>query len=58
MVGDAAILIRKGNILAAFHGPGGQGAHADVEPLAVADLVHAARVYIRTAIDYSNAEKS
>jgi hypothetical protein len=58
MVGDAAILIREGNIPAALHGPGGQGAHADLESLAVAGLARAARVYIRTAIDYSNAEKS
>ncbi len=57
MVGDAAIFIRDGHIPAVYHGPGGQGAHADLESVAVADLVRAACVYIRTAIDYIGAEK-
>jgi len=58
MVGDAVVLIREGNIPAAFHGEGGQSAHAELESLAVAGLVRAARVYIRTANGYSDAEKS
>jgi len=56
MVGDAAIFTREGCIPAVYHGPGGQGAHADRESVAVADLVRAARVYIRTAIDYIGVE--
>ena len=56
MVGDAAIFIRDGHIPAVYHGPGGRGAHADLESVAVADLVRAARVYIRTAIDYVGTE--
>jgi hypothetical protein len=56
MVGDAAIFMREGGIPAVYHGPGGQRAHADLESVVVADLVRAARVYIRTAIDYIGAE--
>jgi acetylornithine deacetylase len=52
MVGDAAIFTREGRIPAVYHGPGGQGAHADLESVAVADLERTARVYIRTAMDY------
>lgn len=57
MVGDAAIFTREGSIPAVYHGPGGQGAHADLESVAVADLVRAARVYIRTAMDYIGVEE-
>jgi acetylornithine deacetylase/succinyl-diaminopimelate desuccinylase-like protein len=58
MVGDAAIFIREGSIPAVYHGPGGEGAHADLESVAVADLVRAARVYIHTAMDYIGVEES
>jgi acetylornithine deacetylase/succinyl-diaminopimelate desuccinylase-like protein len=56
MVGDAAIFTREGGIPALYHGPGGQGAHADLESVAVADLVRAARVYVRTAMEYLGVE--
>jgi acetylornithine deacetylase/succinyl-diaminopimelate desuccinylase-like protein len=52
MVGDAAIFINEGRIPAVYHGPGGQGAHADLESVAVADLVRAAKVYILAALKY------
>jgi succinyl-diaminopimelate desuccinylase len=52
MVGDAAIFIKEGKVPALYHGPGGQGAHADLESVAVADLVRAAKVYVLTALDY------
>lgn len=53
MVGDAAIFIKEGNVPALYHGPGGQGAHADLESVAIADLVRAAKVYVLTALDYA-----
>ena len=53
MVGDAAIFIKEGKVPALYHGPGGTGAHADLESVAVADLVRAAKVYILTALDYA-----
>ena len=56
MVGDAAIFTREGRIPAVYHGPGGQGAHADLESVAVVDLVRTAQVYIRTAMDYLGVE--
>lgn len=53
MVGDAAIFIKEGRVPALYHGPGGQGAHADLESVAIADLVRAAKVYVLTALDYA-----
>jgi len=52
MVGDAAIFIKEGKVPALYHGPGGQGAHADLESVAISDLVRAAKVYVLTALDY------
>jgi acetylornithine deacetylase/succinyl-diaminopimelate desuccinylase-like protein len=52
MVGDAAIFIKEGKTPALYHGPGGQGAHADLESVAVADLARAARVYVLAALHY------
>ncbi len=56
MVGDAAIFIREGKVPTAYHGSGGQGAHADLESVAVAELVRATRVYVLTALDYVGVE--
>lgn len=56
MVGDAAIFIQEGRIPAVYHGPGGQGAHADLESVAVADLVRATRVYALTAMNFLGVE--
>jgi acetylornithine deacetylase/succinyl-diaminopimelate desuccinylase-like protein len=53
MVGDAPIFITEGKVPALYHGPGGQGAHADLESVAVADLVRATKVYVLTALDYA-----
>jgi len=52
MVGDAAIFTKEGKVPALYHGPGGTGAHADLESVAIADLVRAAKVYVLTALDY------
>jgi acetylornithine deacetylase/succinyl-diaminopimelate desuccinylase-like protein len=52
MVGDAAIFIKEGKVPALYHGPGGQGAHADFESVSISDLVRAAKVYVLTALDY------
>jgi len=52
MVGDAAIFIKEGKVPALYHGPGGQGAHADFESVALSDLVRAAKVYVLTALEY------
>jgi acetylornithine deacetylase/succinyl-diaminopimelate desuccinylase-like protein len=49
MVGDAPIFIREGGVPAVYHGPGGTGAHADLESVPVAELVRAAKVYARRA---------
>jgi acetylornithine deacetylase/succinyl-diaminopimelate desuccinylase-like protein len=54
MVGDASLFINEGGIPALYHGPGGTGAHADVESVPVSELVRAAQVYIATALDYAD----
>ena len=53
MVGDAPIFIQEGGVPAVYHGPGGQGAHADLESVPLAELVRAAKVYVLTALDYA-----
>jgi acetylornithine deacetylase/succinyl-diaminopimelate desuccinylase-like protein len=53
MVGDAAIFIKEGKVPAVYHGPGGQGAHADLESVPIAELVRAAKVYVLTALSYA-----
>ena len=53
MVGDAAIFIKEGRVPAIYHGPGGQGAHADLESVPIAELVRAAKVYVLTALSYA-----
>jgi len=53
MVGDAAIFTKEGKIPALYHGPGGTGAHADLESVPIAELVRAAKVYVLTALDYA-----
>ncbi len=52
MVGDAPIFIQEGGVPAVYHGPGGTGAHADLESVPIAELVRAAKVYVRTALAY------
>jgi succinyl-diaminopimelate desuccinylase len=56
MVGDAPIFINEGRIPALYHGPGGQGAHGDLESVALTDLVRAARVYVLTLLRYVGCE--
>ena len=53
MVGDAAIFTKEGKVPALYHGPGGTGAHADLESVPIAELVRAAKVYVLTALDYA-----
>jgi acetylornithine deacetylase/succinyl-diaminopimelate desuccinylase-like protein len=53
MVGDAAIFTKEGRIPALYHGPGGTGAHADLESAPIAELVRAAKVYVLTALEYA-----
>jgi acetylornithine deacetylase/succinyl-diaminopimelate desuccinylase-like protein len=52
MVGDAPIFIQEGGVPAVYHGPGGTGAHADLESVPVAELVRAAKVYVLTALNF------
>jgi acetylornithine deacetylase/succinyl-diaminopimelate desuccinylase-like protein len=56
IVGDAAIFIRKGKIPCVYHGPGGFGAHADIEGISVSELVRAAKVYVETAREFLGVE--
>lgn len=56
MVGDAPIFINEGGIPALYHGPGGQGAHGDLESVGLTDLVRAARVYVLTVLRYVGCE--
>jgi acetylornithine deacetylase/succinyl-diaminopimelate desuccinylase-like protein len=48
VVADAAIFQAVGGIPSVYHGPRGQGAHADVESIAVDELVRSARIYLAT----------
>jgi acetylornithine deacetylase/succinyl-diaminopimelate desuccinylase-like protein len=48
VVADAAIFQAIGGIPSVYHGPRGQGAHADVESIAVDELVRSARIYLAT----------
>jgi acetylornithine deacetylase/succinyl-diaminopimelate desuccinylase-like protein len=56
IVGDAAIFMRQGKIPCVYHGPGGFGAHADLEGISVAELVRAAKVYVETARELLGVE--
>lgn len=48
VVADAAIFQAVGGIPTVYHGPRGEGAHADVESIAVDELVRSARIYLAT----------
>ena len=48
VVADAAIFQAVGGIPTVYHGPRGDGAHADVESIAVDELVRSARIYLAT----------
>jgi len=52
VVGDASIFMRQGRIPCVYQGPGGFGAHADLEGMPVAELVRAAKVYVETAVSF------
>jgi acetylornithine deacetylase/succinyl-diaminopimelate desuccinylase-like protein len=52
MVGDAAIFIQQGKIPCVYHGPGGFGAHADLEGISVAELVRASQVYVQISLAF------
>jgi acetylornithine deacetylase/succinyl-diaminopimelate desuccinylase-like protein len=47
IVADASVWQHEGRIPTVYHGPGGTGAHGDVESVPVAELVRATRVYLR-----------
>ena len=47
VVADGA-LFQEAGIPAVYHGPPGEGAHADVESIAVEELVRSARIYLAT----------
>ena len=48
VVADAAIFQAVGGIPTVYHGPRGDGAHADVESVAVDELVRSAQIYLAT----------
>jgi acetylornithine deacetylase/succinyl-diaminopimelate desuccinylase-like protein len=48
VVADAAIFQAVAGIPTVYHGPRGEGAHADVESIAVDELVRSARIYLAT----------
>jgi len=48
VVADAAIFQAVGGIPTVYHGPRGEGAHADVESIAVDELLRSARIYLAT----------
>jgi acetylornithine deacetylase/succinyl-diaminopimelate desuccinylase-like protein len=48
VVADAAIFQAVGGIPTVYHGPRGEGAHADVESVAIDELVRSARIYLAT----------
>jgi len=48
VVADGAIFQAVGGIPTVYHGPRGEGAHADVESIAVDELVRSTRVYLAT----------
>jgi acetylornithine deacetylase/succinyl-diaminopimelate desuccinylase-like protein len=48
IVADAAIWMSEGDVPAIYHGPVGDGAHADVEYVPIAELERATRVYLAT----------
>jgi acetylornithine deacetylase/succinyl-diaminopimelate desuccinylase-like protein len=48
VVADAAVFQAVGGIPTVYHGPRGEGAHADVESVAVDELVRSARIYLAT----------
>ena len=48
VVADAAVFQAVAGIPTVYHGPRGEGAHADVESIAVDELVRSARIYLAT----------
>ena len=48
VVADAAIFQAVGGIPTVYHGPRGEGAHADVESIAIEELARSARIYLAT----------
>jgi acetylornithine deacetylase len=48
VVADGAVFQAVGGIPTVYHGPRGEGAHADVESIAVEELARSARIYLAT----------
>lgn len=57
-VADSSIFIKEAGVPALQYGPGLAQAHADVEWVALADVVDTARVLLLTALDYLGAGDS
>lgn len=55
-VADAPPFMEAG-VPAVYHGPNSERAHADIEYVALADVVNAAKVYLLTAKNYLGMEK-
>jgi acetylornithine deacetylase/succinyl-diaminopimelate desuccinylase-like protein len=52
LVGDANLYANEAGVPTAYYGPAHETAHSDAERVAVSQLVHIARVYALTALDY------
>jgi len=52
IVADAPVFEKVGGIPCLYHGLAGEGAHGDVESLPEAELLRAARVYLRTILNF------
>jgi acetylornithine deacetylase/succinyl-diaminopimelate desuccinylase-like protein len=52
MVADASILIREAHIPTVYHGPWTDRAHADIEYIALSELVKATQMYILCALRF------
>lgn len=50
VVADGAVFQGEADIPTVYHGPAGSGAHGDVESVPVAELVRAAKVYLRMLV--------
>ena len=51
-VGDAGTFAREAGVPAIWCGPGGHGAHSDLESLHIGDQVERVKIYLATAVGY------
>jgi acetylornithine deacetylase/succinyl-diaminopimelate desuccinylase-like protein len=52
IIADAPVFDKVGGIPCLYHGLAGEGAHGDLESVPESELERAARVYLRTAVNY------